>query len=76
MKQTTIEIRVKIEKEAYDTLYVSDILEKVGITYEEWDKKSLEEKESIVNQYVSYSDVEYMDSDTCVEDYKVFIDEN
>jgi hypothetical protein len=76
MKQTTIEIRVKIEKQAYDTLYISDILEKVGITYEEWDKKSLEEKECIVNQYVSYSDVEYMDSDTCVDDYKVFIDEN
>jgi hypothetical protein len=76
MKQTTIEIRVKIEKQAYDTLYISDILEKVGITYEEWDKKSLEEKEYIVNQYVSYSDVEYMDSDTCVDDYKVFIDEN
>jgi hypothetical protein len=75
MKQTTIEIRVKIEKQAYDTLYISDILEKVGITYEEWDKKSLEEKEYIVNQYVSYSDVEYMDSDTCVDDYKVFIDE-
>jgi hypothetical protein len=76
MKQTTIEIRVKIEKQAYDTLYISDILEKVGITYEEWNKKSLEEKEYIVNQYVSYSDVEYMDSDTCVDDYKVFIDEN
>lgn len=76
MKQTTIEIRVKIEKQAYDTLYISDILEKVGITYEEWDKKSLEEKEYIVNQYVSYSDVEYMDSDTYVRDYKVFIDEN
>lgn len=76
MKQTTIEIRVKIEKQAYDTLYISDILEKVGITYEEWDKKSLEEKEYIVNQYVSYSDVEYMDSDTFVDDYKVFIDEN
>lgn len=76
MKQTTIKIRVKIEKQAYDTLYISDILEKVGITYEEWDKKSLEEKEYIVNQYVSYSDVEYMDSDTCVDDYKVFIDEN
>ena len=76
MKQTTIEIRVKIEKQAYDTLYISDILEKVGITYEEWDKKSLEEKEYIVNQYVSYSDVEYMDSDACVDNYKVFIDEN
>ena len=76
MKQTTIEIRVKIEKQAYDTLYISDILEKVGITYEEWDKKSLEEKEYIVNQYVSYSDVEYMDSDTYVRDYKVFIDKN
>jgi hypothetical protein len=76
MKQTTIKIRVKIEKQAYDTLYISDILEEVGITYEEWDKKSLEEKEYIVNQYVSYSDVEYMDSDTCVDDYKVFIDEN
>ena len=76
MKQTTIGIRVKIEKQAYDTLYISDILEKVGITYEEWDKKSLEEKEYIVNQYVSYSDVEYMDSDTYVRDYKVFIDEN
>ena len=76
MKQTTIEIRVKIEKQAYDTLYISDILEKVGITYEEWDKKSLEEKEYIVNQYVSYSDVEYLDSDTYVRDYKVFIDEN